>query len=88
MSRSDDAGRYFQTSDSIATTERKAVKSKNKFGKPIRLHSKILAAIPDPESGDAIHVAEAAGSIKCVVLEVCKRASRLLAPNSLSDLCV
>ena len=74
MSRSnDDAGRYFQTTDSLATTERKAAKSKNKHGNPIKLPSKILAAIPDPTSDGAIYVAEAAGEVKRVVLEVCKK---------------
>ena len=72
MSRSDDAGHYFQTSDSLATTERKAAKAKNKHGNPIRLSSKILAAIPDLTSDEAVYVAEAAGDVKRVILEVCK----------------
>jgi WD40 repeat protein len=75
MSRSNDAGHFFQTSDSLATTERKAAKAKNKHGNPIRLPSKILAAIPDPQSDHAVYVAEAAGEVKRVVLEVCKRTS-------------
>jgi hypothetical protein len=72
MSRSNDAGHYFQTSDSLATTERKAAKSTNKRGDPIILPSKILAAIPDLTSDEAVYVAEAAGDVKRVVLEVCK----------------
>ena len=72
MSRSDDAGHFFQTSDALATTERKAAKAKNKHGIPINLTSKILAACPDPTSNEAVYVAEAAGEVKRVVVEVCK----------------
>ena len=71
MSISNDAGHYFQTSDSLATTERKVKKAKNKHGSPIKLPSKILAAIPDPFSNDAVYVAEAAGDVKLVNVEVC-----------------
>ena len=74
MSRSNDAGHFFQTSSALATTERKAAKAKNKRGAPIKLPSKILAAIAAP-SGDAVFVAEAAGDVKRVVLEVCKISS-------------
>jgi hypothetical protein len=74
MSRSNDAGHFFQTSDALATTERKAAKAKNKHGNPITLPSKILAAIVAP-LGDSIYVAEAAGEIKRVLLEVCKNIS-------------
>ncbi|KAK3670937.1 hypothetical protein LTR78_009215 [Recurvomyces mirabilis] len=69
MSRSDDAGRYFQTTDSIATTQRKAAKSKNKYGKPVTLQSKILAVTSDPKDAGAVYVAEAAGQITWVVLD-------------------
>ena len=72
MAQSNDAGNYFQTSDSLATIERRAAKSKNKHGDPIKLPSKILAAIADPQSDGAVFVAEAAGEVKRVVLEVCK----------------
>ena len=72
MSRSDDAGHYFQTSESLATSERKAAKSKNTHGSPIKLPSKILAAHADPRSEGAIYVAEAAGEIKRVNTDVCK----------------
>jgi len=70
MSRSNDAGHFFQTSDALATTERKAAKAKNKHGKPIKLPSKILA-VHAAEDG-SVYVAEAAGEVKRVVLEVCK----------------
>ncbi|KAF2206185.1 hypothetical protein CERZMDRAFT_115876 [Cercospora zeae-maydis SCOH1-5] len=69
MSRSNDPGHYFQTTEAIATSERKAAKSNNKHGHPIKLPSKILAAIADPFHENAIHVAEAAGEVKRVDLE-------------------
>ncbi|KAK4550610.1 hypothetical protein LTR36_000189 [Oleoguttula mirabilis] len=67
MSKSNDAGHFFQTSDALATIERKAAKAKNKHGDPIELPSKILAvrAIDD----GSVYVAEAAGELKRVVLE-------------------
>jgi hypothetical protein len=70
MSRSDDAGHYFQTSTSLETTERRAGKAKNKLGKPIKFASKLLAIHNDPFDERAVYVAEAAGELKRVVLEV------------------
>ncbi|KAL8984672.1 MAG: hypothetical protein Q9205_001434 [Flavoplaca limonia] len=49
MSSSTDPDHFFQTNHSIAETERKSSKSKNQNGKPVRLPSKILAAIADPQ---------------------------------------
>lgn len=72
MSRSDDAGHFFQTSDALATTERKAAKAKNTRGDPIKLPSKILAVQTDPNNAGAIYVTEAAGEVKRVILDVCK----------------
>lgn len=74
---SNNAGYYFQTSDDLATSERKAAKAtnKSKHGKPIKLPSKILALQVDPFSEGAIYVAEAAATVKRVTLEVCKNAS-------------
>lgn len=79
MSRSTDAGHFFQTSDALATTDRKAAKSKNKHGNPLKLTSKILAVLP--ESGGAassgvgkcvVYVAAAAGEVRRVDLgDVC-----------------
>jgi hypothetical protein len=51
-------------------TARKATKSKNTNGSPIKLPSKILAAIPDPRDEDHIYVAEAAGNVKRINVEV------------------
>lgn len=73
MSRSDDPGHYFQTSDAIATSERKAAKAKNKRGDPIKLSSKILAVEADPSRQDVLYAAEAAGEVKRVNMDVCKK---------------
>ncbi|KXT14353.1 hypothetical protein AC579_3990 [Pseudocercospora musae] len=69
MSRSNDAGHYFQTTHALATSERKAAKSNNKHGHPIKLPSKILNAIADPQHEKSVYVAEAAGEVKRVNLE-------------------
>lgn len=58
------------TSHSLAETSRKALKSKNDHGSPIRLQSKILAIISHPADSGAIYVAESAGTARRVVLEV------------------
>ena len=72
MSRSNDADHFFQTSDALAINERKATKAKNKRGDPINLPSKILASQVDPLTNDAVYVAEAAGEVRRIGLEVCK----------------
>ncbi|OAL55246.1 WD domain-containing protein [Pyrenochaeta sp. DS3sAY3a] len=69
MSRSNDPGHYFQTTSSLEETARKAAKSKNAKGNPIRLPSKILAIIADPQDEQQIYVAEAAGSVKRINLK-------------------
>ena len=76
MSRSDDAGHFFQTSDSLATTERKTEKAKNKHGNPIKLSSKLLAVQASQSNDSIVYIAEAAGDVKRVNVEVCK--NRLL----------
>ncbi|TKA74873.1 hypothetical protein B0A55_05041 [Friedmanniomyces simplex] len=70
MSRSDDPGHYFQTSDSLATSERKAAKAKNEHGQPITLPSKLLAVLAPPGGRSEVYVAEAAGNVKVVDLHV------------------
>ncbi|KAI9795928.1 MAG: hypothetical protein M1833_006576 [Piccolia ochrophora] len=69
MSRSTDAGHFFQTEDSLATTARKASKADNTHGRPIKLRSKILALHPDPTSPTHVYVAESAGIAQRVALE-------------------
>lgn len=54
------------SSDSIAESERKARKSANTFGNPVKFPSKILAVEVDPyfdSSGDVVFAAEAAGTL-------------------------
>lgn len=70
MSKSNDAGHFFQTSSALETTKRKEAKASNKHGKPIALPSKVLAVHADPNDEGAVFVAEAAGGVKRVVLEV------------------
>ncbi|MCJ1477316.1 hypothetical protein MMC13_005987 [Lambiella insularis] len=69
MSQTTDPDRFFQTTDSIAESARKAKKSTNKHGSPIQLPSKILAIITDPTDCGRVYVAEAAGTARRVVLE-------------------
>ena len=50
-----------------ATAARRAAKSSNKYGKPIVLKSKILAAVLDPHSpSSTVFVAESAGAVRRV----------------------
>ncbi|KAF2421179.1 WD40 repeat-like protein [Tothia fuscella] len=86
MSRSTDAGHFFQTTAALDETARKIRKAKNKLGNPIRLPSKILAIAADPYNASCVYVAEAAGTVKRVVLEtgdiaqVFRPKTNLLAP--------
>ena len=57
-------------SHSLTETCRKTLKSKNKNGKPIRLPSKVLALIADPQDAGAVYVAESGGTARRLVLEV------------------
>ncbi|KAF2722121.1 WD domain-containing protein [Polychaeton citri CBS 116435] len=82
MSRSNDAGRFFQTSDALATSERKAAKSKNKFGNPINLPSKLLNVAADPTNGSAVLTAEAAGVISSVNLDSSKVTKIITSPDA------
>ncbi|KAF2118930.1 WD repeat protein [Lophiotrema nucula] len=69
MSKSSDAGHFFQTTSALNETARKAQKAKNKKGNPIKLPSKILAVVSDPKDGGHVFVAEAAGNVKRIKLE-------------------
>jgi hypothetical protein len=64
------AGHFFQTSESLVAEQRKASKAQNKLGRPIKLSSKLLAVTADPFDTRAVYVAEAAGEVRRVVLEV------------------
>lgn len=70
MSRSTDPGHFFQTDASESTRARRAAKSGNKNGNPLNLQSKILNAIPDPLSTASIYIAESAGCVRKVNVEV------------------
>lgn len=64
--------RLTSLSASAAQRERKAGKAGNKHGDPVVMKSKILAAIPDPASPySSIFIAESAGFVRRVNLEVC-----------------
>jgi WD40 repeat protein len=68
-------------------TARRATKSKNTKGNPIKLPSKILAATADPRNEDYIFVAEAAGTVKRINLEV-GQTSVPLPSRLMSTLCI
>ncbi|KAL8364994.1 hypothetical protein RB595_004011 [Gaeumannomyces hyphopodioides] len=70
MSKSSDPRNFFESDAQQAKRERRDAKSSNKYGNPVALKSKILAAIPDPRSSSppAIFVAESAGSVRHVKL--------------------
>lgn len=50
--------------------DRKAAKSRNTDGNPIKLQSKILAIAADLLDCGSVYIAESAGTVKQVVLEV------------------
>ncbi|KAK4459941.1 WD40-repeat-containing domain protein [Cladorrhinum samala] len=65
--QSSDPRHFFETDAEQAKRERRAAKSGNKYGNPISLKSKILAAVADPRSpSSAILVAESAGAVRRV----------------------
>ncbi|KAI4689256.1 uncharacterized protein J4E88_002606 [Alternaria novae-zelandiae] len=80
MSRSNDPGHYFQTTSSLEETARKAAKSKNTKGNPLKLPSKILALTADPHDENHIYVAEAAGNVKRINIETNKVAATFTGP--------
>ncbi|KAH7046655.1 WD domain-containing protein [Macrophomina phaseolina] len=82
MSRSADPGHFFQTSSSLSESERKAKKSKNKLGDPIKLGSKLLAVAADPEDNDRVYVAEAAGNVKRIALETSQTTHTFTGPTA------
>lgn len=82
------------SSAALDETARKSRKAKNKSGNPIKLPSKILAIAADPNAPGSVYVAEAAGTVKRVVLEVCKmlpaskegtKNARILSDKNLRD---
>ncbi|KAL6720212.1 hypothetical protein ACLMJK_002133 [Lecanora helva] len=69
MSRSTDPNHFFQSSHSLAEANRKEYKSKINNGSPIRLQSKILAAIADPTNDNTTYIAESVGTARRIVLD-------------------
>ncbi|KAL2006037.1 hypothetical protein VTN00DRAFT_9691 [Thermoascus crustaceus] len=69
MSRSSHRDDFFQTTASLEESNRKASKSRNTNGNPIKLQSKILAVAADPVNSGSIYVAESAGTVRRVILE-------------------
>lgn len=69
MSRSADPNHFFQTSDSIAASERRAAKSSNKNGNPLNLKCKILAVLAS-EVDRTVFVAGADGLARKIDLDV------------------
>lgn len=70
MSHSTDPNHFFQTDASEAIRARRAAKSGNKNGNPIKLQSKILDVVVDPLSTDCLYVAESAGCIRKINIDV------------------
>ncbi|KAL2160417.1 hypothetical protein VTH06DRAFT_1590 [Thermothelomyces fergusii] len=67
--QSTDPEHFFETDAAQEKRQRRAAKASNKYGDPILLKSKILAAVPDPRSpGSAILVAESAGAVRRIDL--------------------
>jgi hypothetical protein len=72
MSRSTDPGHFFQTDASEAIRARRAAKSENNYGNPIKLQSKILDIVLDPIFFTCVFVAESAGNVRRVNIDVGK----------------
>ncbi|GAB1313214.1 WD repeat-containing [Madurella fahalii] len=68
--QSSNADHFFETDAAQEKRQRRAAKAGNKYGNPISLTSKILAAVPDPRSpSDSLLVAESAGAVRLVNLD-------------------
>ncbi|KAI5918803.1 WD40-repeat-containing domain protein [Camillea tinctor] len=66
MNQATSSEQFFQTDAEQALQERRAAKAGNKYGNPVVLKSKLLAAVPDPASPSSIFTAESAGSVRRV----------------------
>ncbi|KAK2752460.1 hypothetical protein FQN54_008122 [Arachnomyces sp. PD_36] len=82
MAQSSYQGDFFQTTSSLEETQRKAEKSSNTNGSPIKLRSKILAIAADPADSGSVYVAESAGNLRRVVLETGKSAALYKGPTA------
>ena len=68
MSVSSRPDHFFQTDSSLDELNRKSQKSYNTAGDPIKLPSKILAVVQDPDDNSAIYIAEGAATVKRINL--------------------
>ncbi|KAL1969331.1 hypothetical protein VTN77DRAFT_9523 [Rasamsonia byssochlamydoides] len=73
---------FFQTTASLEESNRKAAKSRNTNGNPIKLPSKILAIVADPLNDGSVYVAESAGTVRKVVLETGETAALYKGPTA------
>ncbi|OAX80384.1 hypothetical protein ACJ72_05284 [Emergomyces africanus] len=88
MAQSSHRDDFFQTTTSLEETRRKAKKSGNSNGDPIKLQSKLLAIVADPCSNGSVYVAESAGLVRRVVLETGKTTALYRGPTApLTSLC-
>ncbi|KAL2020136.1 hypothetical protein VTK56DRAFT_8741 [Thermocarpiscus australiensis] len=68
--QSADPEHFFETDAAQEKRQRRAAKAGNKYGNPISLKSKILAAVPDPRNpSSALLVAESAGAVRLVNID-------------------
>ncbi|KAL8786603.1 MAG: hypothetical protein Q9195_008125, partial [Heterodermia aff. obscurata] len=86
MATSNDPDHFFQTSSTLEQNARRAKKSSNTHGHPIRLPSKILAVIADPLDEGAVYVAESAGTARRVVLDTGSISEIFRSPTSTAPL--
>jgi WD40 repeat protein len=76
-------------SSTLDEVNRKARKSYNLSGDPIKLPSKLLAIIPDPAHHGAVYVAESAATVKRVDLDTRKISHTYTGPTApLTSLCI
>ncbi|EEP81108.1 hypothetical protein UREG_05950 [Uncinocarpus reesii 1704] len=79
---------FFHTTASLEDSRRKAGKSGNKNGSPIKLPSKILAIAADPFNTDSVFVAESSGVLRVVALETSETTAIYRGPTApLTSLC-
>ncbi|KAF3766321.1 WD40 repeat-like protein [Cryphonectria parasitica EP155] len=68
---SSDPRHFFESDAAQSNRERRDAKSKNKYGTPIALKSKIAAAALDPNSpSDSVFVAESVGSVRRINIDI------------------
>ncbi|KAI2791237.1 hypothetical protein POX_c04094 [Penicillium oxalicum] len=89
MTTTSDRDYFFQTTAALDEQQRKAVKSKNTLGNPIKLESKILAVIADSRNPGSVYVAQSNGIVRRVVLETGQTTALYKGPEApLTSLCL